>query len=155
MKSKRFAIGPVCIASDHAGFALKGFLQSQRRRLNWKDLGPHSLSSFKDGKTDYPLWADRLCKALPPSLAGVLICGSGQGMAMRANRHSHIRAALCWSAKAARLSRQHNHANVLCLGGRLISFQKALDILDAFLAEPCDLSLSHSRRVSMLKGVLP
>ena len=137
---------PVCIACDHAGFPLKKFLMAQRPRLFWRDLGPLSAG----GKTDYPVWAEKLCRHIQPSLTGVLICGSGQGMAVQANRFPSVRAALCWNAETARLARSHNHANILCLGARTLPFERALEIFDVFMETPCDLSSSHSRRVSHL-----
>ena len=137
---------PVCIACDHAGFPLKEFLKTRRPRLVWRDLGPLAAG----GKTDYPLRAAALCRKMQPFLTGVLICGSGQGMAVQANRFPAIRAALCWNAESARLARSHNHANILCLGARLLPFERALEIFDVFMETPFDRSPSHSRRVSQL-----
>lgn len=136
---------PIYISSDHAGIQLKSFLKNKRPQHNWKDLGPRSSK-----KTDYPLWAEKLCLKMQPSLIGILICGSGQGMCMKANRYPHIRASLCWDTKTARLARSHNHSNLLCLGARLTPFNKALDILDVFLSTPFDFSPSHKKRVSLL-----
>lgn len=142
---------PLYISADHAGIKLKTFLKAKRTKYSWKDLGPHS-----DKKTDYPLWAEKLCLKMQPSLVGVLICGSGQGMAIKANRFPHIRAALCQNTKTAKLARSHNHANVLCLGARLTPFDEALNILDTFLSTPFDFSPSHKARVSQLyKNPLP
>lgn len=138
-------IGTLYISSDHAGISLKTFLQSQRSEYRWEDLGPST-----DEKTDYPMWAEKLCLKIKPSLMGVLICGSGQGMAIKANRYPHIRAALCGNTKTAELARSHNHANVLCLGARLLSSKAALEILDTFLSTPFDTSPSHKNRVSQL-----
>ena len=136
---------PLYISSDHAGVKLKDFLKTNRPQYHWKDLGPYSGE-----KTDYPLWAKKLCLKIQPSLMGILVCGSGQGMAIKANRYPHIRAALCWNTKIAHLARTHNHSNVLCLGARLIPFNEALDILDIFLSTAPDISSSHKRRVSQL-----
>ena len=136
---------PLYISSDHAGVKLKDFLKQERPQYHWKDLGP-----YNNEKTDYPLWAEKLCLKVQPSLMGVLLCGSGQGMAIKANRYPHIRAALCWNTKTAQLARTHNHSNILCLGARLIPFNEALDILDTFLSTPLDSSPSHKRRVSQL-----
>ena len=96
-------------------------------RQNWKDLGPPSPR-----RTDYPFWAEKLCRRIQPGLFGVLICGSGQGMAIKANRHPHIRAALCFSPSSARLSRLHNNANVLCLAGRITPPPLAREIFTDF-----------------------
>jgi ribose 5-phosphate isomerase B len=141
------------IASDHAGFALKTELQERLRSAaacghglrNWngEDLSVEDLGPANDSRVDYPDFADLLVRRLSPTLLkteaeahsplGVLICGSGQGMAMRANRQPWIRAALCWNPEVALLSREHNDANVLCLPGRLLSGDEAWEILQVFL----------------------
>ena len=141
----------IFIASDHAGVELKSKLLMELRSANYTsryevmDLGPQSTESV-----DYPDFADLVCKKIHgfsllnsdaknseiPSATelGILICGSGQGMAMRANKYSHIRAALCWSVEVAKLSRSHNDANVLCLAGREIKADLNLKIMREFLA---------------------
>ena len=124
----------IFIASDHAGFELKEKLIPFLEELNCsvRDLGPKS-----DKRVDYPDFADRLCLELSssPKAIGFLVCGSGQGMAMRANKYPHIRAALCWNEESAQLSRQHNDANVLCLGGRLMETELCFEISRTFLEE--------------------
>jgi ribose 5-phosphate isomerase B len=141
------------IASDHAGFELKTHLRKALPQYGWKDLGPDSADSV-----DYPDFAKRLGEELlkaqgsPEKNAvvfGVLICGSGQGMAMRANRFSHVRAALCWNEEIAKLARQHNDANVLCLPGRFVDAKLAERILVTFLNTPFD-GGRHQRRVDKL-----
>ncbi len=119
----------VYMAADHAGFELKQNLV-QSLSFEIKDLGTSSPASV-----DYPDYADRMAKAIKSDLEskGVLICGSGQGMAIRANRFPFIRAALCFDEQQASLSREHNDANVLCLAARLITFEQAKKIIDAFL----------------------
>ncbi|MBY0452640.1 MAG: ribose 5-phosphate isomerase B [Bdellovibrionaceae bacterium] len=131
----------ILIASDHAGFELKKqVFEALKAEMNIEDLGPFSTDSV-----DYPDYANLVCKRIEPSNVndnnasthlstfGILICGSGQGMAMRANRFPFIRAALCWSEEVATLARLHNDANVLCLGGRLTPFPVGEKILSAFL----------------------
>lgn len=121
----------IFIACDHAGLDLKRHLMGKFPFLPWKDLGTNSTDSV-----DYPDYAEKLCLALKPELkdsVGVLVCGSGQGMCIRANRFSFIRSALCWSEEVAKLSRQHNNANVLCLGGRLLNPTVCEGILKVFL----------------------
>lgn len=111
--------------------------------LPWKDLGTGSTESV-----DYPDFAEKLCLQMQTDLdhsCGVLICGSGQGMAMRANRFPFIRAALCWDDEAARLAREHNNANVLCLAGRLTVFGNAESILSVFLQTPFSGGRHHGR----------
>lgn len=125
----------VFIAADHAGFELKAKLISSIPEFDWKDLGPHNNQSV-----DYPDFADALCMALKNfsfqnselETFGVLICGSGQGMAIRANKYPHIRAALCYSKGITELSRQHNHANVLCMGSRFTTPEDATAFLRIF-----------------------
>lgn len=137
----------IFIASDHAGLEMKQHLVSRLPQLPWVDLGPHSSESV-----DYPDYADALCKHMKDSGftgVGVLICGSGQGMAIRANRHSDIRASLCWSEEIAQLSRAHNDANVLCLPGRFLVFAVAEKVLEVFLSTPFE-GGRHQRRVDKL-----
>lgn len=133
------------IASDHAGFELKEKIKKQFPNISWQDLGTHSMDS-----TDYPTYADAMAQKIQDGLAyGVLICGSGQGMAMRANRHSHVRAALCWNAEVAALARQHNNANVLCLGARVMAELDCFKVVQVFLNTAFE-SGRHERRVDML-----
>lgn len=139
----------VFIASDHGGVDLKSHLLKRFAHLPWKDLGPASAESV-----DYPDYAAKLCAELKSQLAdscGILICGSGQGMAIRANRFPFIRAALCWNEEVAKLAREHNNANVLCLGGRLISPPLAEKILTLFLNTAFE-GGRHQRRVDKLNG---
>ena len=121
---------PLLISSDHAGFPLKNLLKIHRPRINWKDLGP-----FTDDRVDYTDWAEKLCSQMQDKLFGVLICGTGQGMCMKSNKMPSIRAALCWDEEIARLARNHNNANVLCLPGKFLSLEKSLNILDVFFRD--------------------
>jgi ribose 5-phosphate isomerase B len=121
----------VFIANDHAGLELKRHLVARFPVVPWQDLGTKTAESV-----DYPDYTQKLCHAMEPRLTescGVLICGSGQGMAIGANRFPYIRAALCWDEEVARLAREHNDANVLCLAGRLTVFKTAERILEIFL----------------------
>jgi ribose 5-phosphate isomerase B len=138
----------IYIASDHAGYELKRHLIGRFPFLPWKDLGTMTTESV-----DYPVYAAKLGEEMTSHLSdslGVLICGSGQGMAMRANRFSYIRAALCWNLEVAKLARRHNDANVLCLAGRLTPFPTAETILTAFLETEFE-GGRHSARVDQLK----
>jgi ribose 5-phosphate isomerase B len=123
------------IASDHAGLPLKEHLKTLGKALEieWIDLGTTNESSV-----DYPDFAEKLAKELLAGKAalGVLVCGSGQGMAIKANRFKGIRAALAWDQTVARLSREHNNSNILCLGSRLIPFGLAEEILKTWIATP-------------------
>ena len=121
----------VLIASDHAGFKLKKILiEELQGKIKFEDLGP-----FSENSVDYPDYARKLSKKidLKKDLIGVLICGSGIGMSMVANRFKNVRAALCMNNKMSMLARQHNNANILVLGSRLISEQEAIKCLVVFL----------------------
>lgn len=120
----------LAIASDHAGFPLKEALKESRPDIEWLDLGTNGPESV-----DYPDYANRLAETIKNGKAdqGVLICGTALGISMAANRHSHIRAAVCTNATMARLTRLHNDANVLCLGQRITGVETALDCLNIFI----------------------
>ncbi|QQR89135.1 MAG: ribose 5-phosphate isomerase B [Myxococcales bacterium] len=136
----------VFIASDHAGFALKQSLleyAKENSALELIDLGPQSTASV-----DYPDFAHLLCEqvATQEGALGVLVCGTGIGMSMVANRHSKIRAALCYNSYAAQMARAHNNANVLCLGERVIGQGLAEAIFDRFIEQPFE-GGRHQRRI--------
>lgn len=120
------------LASDHAGFALKQSLVEQLRSANIKfeDLGPDSEKSV-----DYPDFAAKVGDAIVSGKArlGVLICGTGQGMAMSANKIPGVRAALAFEPYSAKMARQHNNAQILCMGARVIGTGLAWETLQAFL----------------------
>jgi ribose 5-phosphate isomerase B len=144
----RDTIKTLLVATDHAGLELKDHLLRAIPELPWKDLGTRSPE-----RCDYPDFADKLCPLIkPPEIVGVLICGSGQGMAIRANRYSHIRAALCWKPEIAELARAHNDANVLCLGGRVTDHELCEKILLTFLDVPFA-GEHHTQRVEKLWSV--
>jgi len=118
------------IASDHAGFELKQFIIANFKNMDWEDCGCFDLSSV-----DYPDFAHPLATYISehPDEKGVLICGSGNGMQMAANKHPNVRAALCWSKEIAVLARAHNDANILVLPARFISQTEAVEIVSVFL----------------------
>lgn len=141
MKNKLF------IASDHAGYNLKEcikiFLSNSFLTI---DLGPENTKSC-----DYPIYANKLTDAvLLNNCFGILICGSGIGMTIAANRKNGIRAANCWSVETARLSREHNDANVLVLGARLIEESLAKDIVSTFLQTSANDEEKYVRRNLLL-----
>ena len=121
----------VSIASDHAGFQLKEIIVSHLKALKIKviDNGPKN-----DESVDYPDYAKKVVDDLKGSNAnkGILICGSGQGMAMSANKHTGIRAALCHNLEITKLARAHNDANILTLGARVLDHETALQCVDTF-----------------------
>lgn len=138
----------IAIASDHAGFELKAILKQELEKLGFL---PVDLGTDGPGSVDYPDFGNKLAAVLKTGEAsrGVLVCGSGIGISMAANRHPHIRAALCHDALSARLSRQHNDANVLCLGARLVGVDVARDCLAVFLGTDFD-GGRHQNRVAKL-----
>lgn len=138
----------VYIASDHGGFNLKGLLVAHLRDQghNPVDMGPET-----DASCDYPVFAHSLCKKVLEDTGsfGVLICGTGIGMSMAANRHKGIRAALCSHEVEGRLTRSHNNANVLCLGERITGSVLATAILDAFMSTSFE-GGRHQNRINLL-----
>ncbi len=121
----------IYIASDHAGFNLKESIKKKySKKYNLFDLVPENSSK----SVNYPDYAHKLSKKINKKQnIGILVCGSGMGMSMSANKHKNIRAALCYSVKNAKLSRLHNDANVITLGERLISKNLAFKCINAFL----------------------
>jgi ribose 5-phosphate isomerase B len=120
------------IASDHAGFELKSFLiECLNRQFIFDDLGTSSEESV-----DYPDFAHKEAKLIQNKTyeKGILICGSGNGIAMTANKHTGIRAALCWNAEIAKMARLHNDANILVLPARFIDFEEAKNCVKMFFS---------------------
>ncbi|MBC7466610.1 MAG: RpiB/LacA/LacB family sugar-phosphate isomerase [Bdellovibrio sp.] len=151
----------IYLASDHAGFELKNkvrdFLETvfvKEKRISGKvnvlDLGPQNLDSV-----DYPDFADLVCQQLKKSdtAFGILICGSGQGMVMRANKYPFIRAALVYNDEIAKLAREHNDANVICIGSRFCTPEDANDWVNVFLQTPFA-GGRHQTRVAKIGSVL-
>lgn len=122
----------ILIGSDHAGFAMKEILKTHLLDLGYevKDYGTNSETSV-----DYPDFAHPLAKAINEGEAemGILVCGSGQGVCMTANKYLNVRAALAWTAEIAGLAREHNDANILCIPGRFISPEIAQNCVETFL----------------------
>ena len=145
----------ILLASDHGGFALKTALIQALRKIDCvaEDLGPDCTDSC-----DYPAYAEKLVLRLLAAgeegqngmVLGILICGTGLGMSMAANRHPGIRAAVCTNEFMARKARAHNNANVLCLGERVLGQGLALDIVRAFLAAPFE-GGRHLRRIGQFE----
>lgn len=137
----------VLIASDHGGFELKTELKKRLPDIEWEDFGPDTKDSV-----DYPDFADKVASRIQkdPAQRGILVCGSGQGMAMRANKYSNVRAALVWNDEIAKLSRQHNDANILSLAGRFHSPDEATRYVKLFLETPFE-GGRHAARVDKVK----
>jgi ribose 5-phosphate isomerase B len=138
----------IAIAADHAGFDLKAVLVDELRKAGHTviDLGTNSTDSV-----DYPDFAEAVAKAIKAKQAerGVLVCGTGIGISIAANRHKGVRAALCRDSTDARLAREHNDANVLVLGGRTTGVEAARDCLKSFLSTAFS-GGRHVRRVEKM-----
>ena len=138
----------IFIASDHAGYNLKkNIINHFSKKQNFKDLG-----TFNPKKSvNYPDYAHKLCKKVSSNRKniGILVCGSGTGMVMSANRHKNIRAALCYSVKNTKLSRLHNNANIITLGARLIKKDIAFKCINAFFNTKFE-GGRHTKRVKKI-----
>lgn len=138
----------IAIGADHAGFELKEKVREWLTRSGFesKDFGTYSSES-----ADYPDFAHPVALAVEKKEfdLGILICGSGNGVAITANKHQGIRAAICWNEELASLARQHNDANVLCLPARYISGDLAMKIVDKFLSSSFE-GGRHDRRVKKI-----
>jgi ribose 5-phosphate isomerase B len=142
-KSKRVALG-----CDHAGFELKEIIIN---RLKDRGILFHDFGTYSTESTDYPDFAHAVAKSVNSGEfeKGILICGSGNGVSMTANKYPGVRAALCWNREIARLARLHNDANILSLPGRFIDPEVALSALDAFLETDFE-GGRHQRRVEKI-----
>lgn len=134
----------ILIGSDHGGFLLKNYLLANFKSNEYilKDMG-----CFSEDSVDYPDIAHPLAEKIASGEyeKGVLICGSGNGIMMSANKHKNIRAALCWNKEIVELARLHNNANILVLPGRFIDFPLALDMFNIFLNTPFEGGRHQSR----------
>ena len=122
----------IFISSDHAGYKLKEEIKSllSKKKISFLDIGPHN-----DNRVDYPDFAHKVARRVKVNKnnIGILVCGSGMGMNIAANRHKNIRAAQCFNLKSTKLSRLHNDANIITLGSRLLSKKLSLSCVIAFL----------------------
>ena len=138
----------IFISSDHAGFKLKESIKDylKYKKVNFEDLGPKDNSSV-----DYPDYAHKVARKvkLNKSNVGILVCGSGTGMNIAANKHKNIRAAQCFNLKSTKLSRLHNDANIITLGSRLITKKNALKFISVFLNTKFD-GGRHLKRVKKI-----
>ena len=140
----------IAIGSDHGGFELKKKLMEHlsERGLEYKDFGTYSSASC-----DYPVYAKAVANAVASGECdrGIIICGTGIGVSMTANKVRGIRAALCGDCFSTEATRQHNDANVLCMGARVVGEGLALKIADTFLDTPFSNDERHIRRISMIE----
>ena len=144
----------IAIASDHGGFQLKARLVEQLKTVGHdvKDLGTNDANAC-----DYPDYAHDVARGLAGGEweRGVLVCGTGVGMAMAANRHAGVRAVNCSDVYTAKLSRSHNDANVLCIGERVVGEGLAWEILSAWIAQPASTDERHTRRRTKIETTTP
>ena len=141
----------IIIGSDHAGFELKEKISSYLKQLkyNIEDLGTHSNKSV-----DYPLIGKKVAqKVAKTNSIGILVCGSGIGMCMTANKIKGVRAALCYDEETAKLAREHNNANILCLGARTQSSKNYKKIIKKFLTTDSSKVERHVRRVKQMDAL--
>ncbi|MDA9686773.1 ribose 5-phosphate isomerase B [bacterium] len=138
----------IAVGSDHAGFELKQNIieHLSERNMNYVDFGTSCLDSV-----DYPDYAKKVAEEVNSNdlIMGILVCGSGQGMAMTANRFKNVRAAICHNSDVAKVTRQHNDANVLCLGSRFIDISEAIKCVDVFLSTDFE-GERHLKRINKI-----
>ena len=141
-------VSKIIIGSDHAGFAMKEYIKSELARMNYsvEDIGV-----FNDERSNYPLYSAKVARRVASGEheRGIVICGTGIGASITANRFRKVRAALCLTQEMGRLSRAHNDANILVLGGRITPFAEASKILLAWLITPFD-GGRHQERIEMI-----
>ena len=138
----------IFISSDHAGYKLKESIKHylDRKKITYNDLGPNNIN-----RVDYPDYAHKVAKKVKKNKnnIGILICGSGTGMNMAANKHKNIRAAQCFNLKSTKLSRLHNDANIITLGSRLLSKNNALKCVSIFLSTKFE-GGRHTKRIKKI-----
>jgi ribose 5-phosphate isomerase B len=140
----------IVIGSDHGGFYLKDKIVSylKQKSFDVDDVGTHSGESC-----DYPVFAHQVASKVgsEENCLGILICTTGQGMVITANKYKGVRAALCWDKELANLARAHNNSNILCLPANHISVERAIEIIDVFYSSQFE-GDRHLRRVDMIEG---
>jgi ribose 5-phosphate isomerase B len=138
----------ICIASDHAGYDLKEKIKDflVKKNISVIDLGP-----FSNHSVDYPDYAKKVAKRLilRKSDMGILVCGSGTGMSITANKFKGIRAAQCYNKKSTILSRQHNNSNIICLGSRMLRYKEAFEYVTFFLNTKFEVG-RHQKRINKI-----
>ncbi|MCI9539915.1 MAG: ribose 5-phosphate isomerase B [Lachnospiraceae bacterium] len=140
----------IAIGSDHGGYALK---QEVIKHLEKKGIKYQDFGCYNEDSCDYPVYAKLVTKEITEGNCekGILICGTGIGISIAANKVPGIRAALCTDCFCAEATRQHNDANVLCLGGRVVGAGLALKIVDTFLDTPFSNDERHMRRICLIE----
>jgi len=138
----------LCIASDHAGYEMKEKIKDY---LIYKSISVIDLGPFSEVSVDYPVYAKKVAKrlVLRKSDAGILVCGSGTGMAITANKFKGIRAAQCYSKTSTILSRKHNNSNIICLGSRMLKYKEAFKYVMFFINTKFDKG-RHQKRINKI-----
>ena len=141
----------ISIASDHAGYEIKEIL------IKWLNNAWHKVENegpFSNDSVDYPDYAHKTAKKVNEGKIemGVVICGTGNGVSMTANKYNNVRAALCWNSEIAKLARQHNNANILAVPARFITAEEAINILDTFIKTPFE-GGRHKIRIDKIKNL--
>jgi len=139
---------PIAIGCDHAGFQYKEKIKQMLTQKGWQFV---DKGTYSEDSTDYPDYAHPVAEMVESGkgASGILICGSGNGVCMTANKHKNIRAALCWNEELAVLARQHNNANVICIPSRFVSLDLAEKMVQLFLKTNFD-GGRHERRVEKI-----
>lgn len=138
----------IAIGADHAGFEYKEILKNFVHELGFTS---NDFGTYDDSSVDYPDFAHPVASAVEEkeNTFGILICGSANGVAMSANKHQNVRAALCWKAEIASLSRQHNNANIVCIPARFVSIEEAKEIVKTFFSTDFE-GGRHANRVNKI-----
>lgn len=141
----------IIVGADHGGVELKNVIKAH---LEAKGYEVEDVGTYTTDSCDYPVYAHKLCKKVQAGEypLGILVCGTGIGMSMAANKHKGIRAACCSDTFSARLTRLHNNANVLCLGARVIGAGLALDLVDSFISADFE-GDRHAKRISLFEKI--
>lgn len=141
-------MSPIFIGSDHAGFILKEYLKS---RLNDAAYTFEDVGCYSQDSVDYPNYAEKVARAIQEKKGafGILVCGSGEGMVMAANKFEGIRAGLAWNTEVSALLRQHNNAQIICLGARFTAPDYAWKMVETFLKASFE-GGNHERRIALL-----
>lgn len=139
----------IAIASDHGGFAMKEDILAH---LKAKGVQVEDLGCYTEDSVDYPIYADKVCKGILAGTyeRGILVCGTGVGMSIAANKYPGIRASLCSDCYSAQMTMEHNNSNVLCLGGRTVGVELAKMIVDTYLSASFSGLEKHARRIAMI-----
>ncbi len=142
----------VAIGADHGGFQLKEAVVEHliKRGIRYKDFGTYSSESV-----DYAVYAEKVADAIVSGecTIGLLFCGTGIGISIAANKVKGIRAACCSDAFSAEMTRLHNDANILCMGGRVVELEKAIELVDIFLDTPFSAEERHQRRIDQITAL--